>query len=39
MDSVIRQFYEIPGKIINLKSGEYLFREGDSAKYFYLVRA
>ncbi len=39
MDSVIRQFYEIPGKIINLKSGEYLFREGDSAKYFYLVRS
>ena len=39
MDSMIRQFYEIPGKIINLKSGEYLFHEGDSAKYFYLVRS
>ena len=39
MDSMIRQFYEIPGKIINLKSGEYLFREGDPAKYFYLVRS
>ena len=39
MDSEIRQFYEIPGKIISLKSGEYLFREGDYAKYFYLVRS
>ena len=39
MDSEIRQFYEIPGKIISLKSGEYLFHEGDYAKYFYLVRS
>ena len=39
MDSEIRQFYEIPGKIISLKSGEYLFREGDYAKYFYLVHS
>ena len=39
MDSEIRQFYEIPGKIISLKSGEYLFREDDYAKYFYLVRS
>ncbi len=39
MESVIRQFYEIPGKIISLKSGEYLFHEGDHAKYFYFVRS
>ena len=39
MDSVIRQFYEIPGKIISLKSGEYLFHEGDTADYFYFVRS
>lgn len=38
MDSMIRQFYEIPGKIVALKSGEYLFHEGDHAKYFYFVR-
>ena len=39
MDSMIRQFYEIPGKIISLHYGEFLFREGDYAKYFYLVRS
>ena len=39
MDSIIRQFYEIPGKIIMLHDGEYLFHEGDPAKYFYLVRS
>ncbi len=39
MDSMIRQFYEIPGKIVELKSGEYLFHEGDHAKYFYFVRS
>lgn len=39
MDSIIRQFYEIPGKIISLKSGEYLFHEGEHAKYFYFVRS
>lgn len=39
MDSIIRQFYEIPGKIIALKSGEYLFHEGEHAKYFYFVRS
>lgn len=38
MDSNIRRLYEIPGKIITLRYGEYLFREGDAAKYFYLVR-
>lgn len=39
MDSMIRPFYEIPGKVVTLKSGEYLFREGDHAKNFYFVRA
>ena len=39
MDSMIRQFYEIPGKVVELKSGEYLFHEGDFAKYFYFVRS
>ena len=39
MDSLIRQFYEIPGKVLTLKTGEYLFREGDHAKYFYFVRS
>ena len=38
MDSMIRQFYEIPGKILTLKPGEYLFHEGDHAKYFFFVR-
>ena len=33
MDSMIRQFYEIPGKVVALKSGEYLFHEGDHAFY------
>ena len=39
MDSMIRQFYEIPGKVVALKTGEYLFHEGDHAKYFYFVRS
>lgn len=39
MESVTRQFYEIPGKIITLQSGEYLFHEGGQAKYFYFVRS
>lgn len=39
MEAMIRQFYEIPGKILTLKPDEYLFREGDHAKYFYFVRS
>lgn len=35
---MIRQFYEIPGKILALNVGEYLFHEGDHAKYFFFVR-
>ena len=38
MESMIRQFYEIPGKILALNTGEYLFHEGDHAKYFFFVR-
>ena len=36
---MIRQFYEIPGKILALNVGEYLFHEGDHAKNFYFVRS
>lgn len=38
MESLIRQLYEVPGKVIMLHDGEYLFHEGDPAKYFYIVR-
>ena len=39
MESITRQFYEIPGKIMTFQSGKYLFHEGDSAKHFYIVRS
>ncbi|MBR3747280.1 MAG: Crp/Fnr family transcriptional regulator [Selenomonadaceae bacterium] len=39
MEFMIRQFYEIPGKILTLNAGEYLFHEGDHAKYFFFVRS
>ncbi len=38
MEALVRQFYEIPGKVVMLHDGEYLFHEGDAAKYFYIVR-
>lgn len=38
MESLIRQFYEVPGKVITLQKGQYLFHEGDGGRYFYLVR-
>lgn len=38
-ESLVRQFYELPGKIVKLHDGEYLFREGDVARYFYIVRS
>ena len=38
MESLIRQLHEIPGKIVMLHDGEYLFHEGNPAKYFYIVR-
>lgn len=39
MDSLVRIFYEIPGKLIFLHKDEHLFYEGDEAKYFYFVRS
>ena len=39
MESFVRHFYEIPGHVILLHKDEYLFHEGDSAKYFYIVRS
>jgi hypothetical protein len=39
MEALVRHFYEIPGKIIMLHDGEYLFHEGDTARYFYIVRS
>lgn len=38
MESLVRQFYEIPGKVIMLHEDEYLFHEGDAARYFYIVQ-
>ena len=38
-ESLVRQFYELSGKIVKLHDGEYLFREGDVARYFYIVRS
>lgn len=39
MESLVRQLYELPGKVVTLHDGEYLFHEGDPAKYFYIVRS
>ena len=39
MDSLLRPFYEVPGQVIALKKDEYLFSEGDEARYFYFVRS
>ena len=39
MESLVRHFYEIPGKVVMLHDGEYLFHEGDIARYFYIVRS
>lgn len=38
MQSLVRQFYDIPGKVIMLHEDEYLFHEGDPARYFYIVQ-
>ena len=38
MDSeLINQLLALPGKTIKLSKGEFLFREGDKAEYFYIV--
>lgn len=39
MDSLVRQLYELPGRIIKLHTNEYLFTEGEEARYFYIVRS
>lgn len=39
MESLVRHFYEILGKVVMLHDGEYLFHEGDTARYFYIVRS
>lgn len=36
---LIRLFYEVPGQIVHLKKGEYLFHEGDRAKQFFIIRS
>ena len=38
-ESLVRPFYEVPGKVVMLHDGEYLFHEGDKARYFYIVRS
>lgn len=38
-ESLVRPFYEVPGKVVMLHDGEYLFHEGDTARYFYIVRS
>lgn len=38
-EALIREMESIPGKIISLHDGAYLFREGTPAHYFYIVRS
>ena len=38
-EALIREMESIPGKVISLHDGAYLFREGTSARYFYIVRS
>lgn len=37
MDAVTQQFLQLPGEKIQLEAGEFLFREGTRAKYFYFI--
>jgi len=37
MEGLVQQFFQIPGEKIHLAPGEFLFREGGQAKYFYFV--
>ena len=37
-ETLIREMMSIPGKVISLHDGAYLFREGTSARYFYIVK-
>ena len=38
-EALIRELESIPGKVISLHDGAYLFREGTAARYFYIVRS
>ena len=38
-EALIREMESIPGKVISLHDGAYLFREGTPARYFYIVRS
>ena len=38
-ETLIRELMSIPGKVISLHDGAYLFREGTAAHYFYIVRS
>lgn len=38
-EELIAEMVSIPGKIISLHDGAYLFREGTPARYFYIVRS
>jgi len=38
-EALIREMESIPGKVISLHDGAYLFREGTAARYFYIVRS
>ena len=38
-EMLIEEMMSIPGKIISLHDGAYLFREGAPARYFYIVRS
>lgn len=39
MDSLLEKLYELPGRIIKLHENEYLYSEGEEAKYFYIVQS
>lgn len=34
---IVKQFYEVPGVVIKIKKGQFLFHEGAEAKYFFFV--
>ena len=35
---LINQLLALPGEVIHLKKGEFLFHEGDKAEHFYIVQ-
>ena len=35
--NLITQLLSVPGEDLHLKKGDFLFREGDKAEYFYVV--